>query len=376
MRIPSLSPAGHGRHIEATSPGAGVRPEGACSAIDPPGAARARADAPAGPSRGFPSRASGAARTVIRRAELFLLLAAACALAACRHRQAPAPPRKPVLGSIRVDDVTPTSDAPIPLDRPWLEQGIRDRLLASDLFAAGGADGGAGPVANVRVAVGVEAVEVGPKGEARAHVRLRLDTRPAEAPGALTFDLEGQGVVPYAVPPRAGRREAGEEGAGAAPLVGRVALRVAGDLVDGFVARRRLHTGPPAAVHAALMADGGELRQEAIRVVGERGLREEVPTLLKLLSDPDEPTRDAALGALIALKDRRAVTELTRTRSLRDRREMRKIIEAIAILGGQEADEYLSFVAATHDDDEIRAAAAAARARLNRKQPAPPSASP
>ena len=54
------------------------------------------------------------------------------------------------------------------------------------------------------------------------------------------------------------------------------------------------------------------------------------------------------------MRDRRAVRELTQSRSLRDRREMRKIIEAISILGGQEADEYLSFVAATHDDDEIR----------------------
>ena len=34
---------------------------------------------------------------------------------------------------------------------------------------------------------------------------------------------------------------------------------------------------------------------------------------------------------------------------------MRKIIEAIAILGGQEADDYLSFVASSHDDEEIRA---------------------
>ncbi len=122
-------------------------------------------------------------------------------------------------------------------------------------------------------------------------------------------------------------------------------------------------------MHAALEADGGELRQEAIAAAGERQLREEAPRLLKLLDDPDERTRDAALGALIALGDRRAVTALTRTRSLRDRREMRKIIEAVSILGGQEADEYLSFVAASHDDDDIRiAAAAAARERLLRRQ--------
>ena len=44
------------------------------------------------------------------------------------------------------------------------------------------------------------------------------------------------------------------------------------------------------------------------------------------------------------------------------------LLAAISILGGQEAEDYLSFVAATHDDDEIRAAAAAARARLARRR--------
>ena len=149
----------------------------------------------------------------------------------------------------------------------------------------------------------------------------------------------------------AARRGAG--GTASTGHLGPLALRVAKDLLNGFVARRRLYEGPPSVVHAALMADGGELREEAIRVAGERQLREEAPTLLKLLGDDDETVRDAALGSLIALRDRRAVSELTRTRSLRDRREMRKIIEAISILGGQEAEEYLSFVAATHDDDEI-----------------------
>jgi HEAT repeat protein len=121
-------------------------------------------------------------------------------------------------------------------------------------------------------------------------------------------------------------------------------------------------------VHAALAADGGELREEAIRVAGQRQLRQEIPQLLKLLNDPDEAPRDAALGALIAMKERRAVTELTKSRSLRDRREMRKILEAVSLLGGQEALDYLSFVAATHDEEEIRTEAAAARARLERRE--------
>ena len=92
--------------------------------------------------------------------------------------------------------------------------------------------------------------------------------------------------------------------------------------------------------------------------------------MLDLLENPNESVRDAALGALIQIGDRRAVSALTKSRSLHDRREMRKIIEAIATLGGDEALDYLSFVAASHDEEEIRALAAAAKQRLERRQQA------
>jgi hypothetical protein len=280
---------------------------------------------------------------------------------ACRRGRAPASAPKPALGQIVVRDVTPSEHAPETIDGVLLERGLRQRLLATALFSSAPADAGPGPVAELHVRVDTEPVEVGARGEARARVHLRLDTRPPDAPGALTFELEGRGTQAYAVPrsPSSFSRSA---------ILGALVLRVASDLVDEFAARRRLYDGPEESVHAALMADGGDLRDEAIRAAGARRLGGEAPVLLKLLGDPDESTRDAALGALIALHDQRAVAELTRTRSLRDRHEMRKIIEAIAILGGQEADDYLSFVAASHDDDEIRAAAAAARARLERRE--------
>jgi hypothetical protein len=51
---------------------------------------------------------------------------------------------------------------------------------------------------------------------------------------------------------------------------------------------------------------------------------------------------------------------------MRDRREMRKILDAIAMLGGQEAAEYLSFVADAHEDEEIRQMAKQALERLKR----------
>src|SRR5262249_16065323 len=202
---------------------------------------------------------------------------------------------------------------------------------------------GAGPTARARVAFTAECVEEGAKGEAHAQVRLRVETRPSDAPGAVEFDVEGQGVEPYVVPPRKGKGAAEAEAA-RVPSLRALVLRIARDLVGGVAARHRLQEGSPGALHAALVGDAGDRREEAIRIIGERQVGDEVPTLLKLLGDPDETVRDAALGALIAMRDRRAVHELTQSRSLRDRREMRKIIEAISILGGQEADEYLSFI--------------------------------
>ena len=294
------------------------------------------------------------------------------ATAACRRPVAPSPPPPPpVLGDITVQLGAPDDGAPPPVDVDAVRTAVGERLLATGLFspaaapAAPSASTGRGPTAPARADVAVrvagETAEVGAAGEARARVALAIESHPADAPGGFAIALDGAGSQRYPARPKHGAE------AGAAAETALV-IRIAGDLVDGFVARRRLHDGPPAAVHAALSVDGGELRDEAIRAAGERRLSDEAPVLLKLLDDPDERTRDAALGALIAIGDRRAVTALTRSRSLRDRREMRKIIEAVSILGGQEADDYLSFVAASHDDDDIRAAAAAARERMLRRQ--------
>jgi len=289
------------------------------------------------------------------------VFAAACLLlsGACHRKETPAPPSpRPSLGPIDVEVAAPADDRTPHLDAAPLEKALRQHLLGTGLFSP------AGPPAKVAARVRIEAVEAGAVGEARAEVELALDDGRSEVGDNMSFKLAGRGSSRYAAPARGHKVAAATR----VPLFDELVLRIAGDRIDGYVARRQIQEGPPAAVHAALQADGGELREEAIRAAGARNLRDEAPRLLQLLGDPDEPTRDAALGALIALGDRRAVSELTRTRSLRDRREMRKMIEAISILGGQEADDYLSFVAATHDDDEIRAEAAAARLRLARRE--------
>ena len=143
-----------------------------------------------------------------------------------------------------------------------------------------------------------------------------------------------------------------------------------GDLIDGLAAREKLRAASPREIHDMLVSGRGELRQEAIRVVGDRHLTDEAPVLLKMLEDPSEVVRDAALGSLIQLGDRRAVSVLTRSRSLRDSREMRKILDAVSVLGGEEALDYLSFVADSHDDEEVRDLAKAAKTHLERRMKA------
>jgi hypothetical protein len=285
-----------------------------------------------------------------------------------RHVQEPPAPR-PALGPVTVHDRTPPADAPAHVDVGALGRALRARLLATGQFADPADAGGATAATRADVQIGIDGAEVGAKGVARARVLVHLATRPEGAPGTIAEDLDGAGEQKYDVPPAKG----GAAPAGKEPLYEGLVQRVAGDLIDGFAARRKLHQAAPDALRAALAGDAPtELRLEAIRVVGERRLAGESLRLLVLLDDPDEPTRDAALGALLSLGDRRAVGVLTRSRSLRDRRELSKIIEAISILGGDEADAYLSFIAGSHEDEEIRAEATAARARLERRADAGP----
>jgi len=295
--------------------------------------------------------------------------------AGCRHRAtdtaSPPPLPPPVLGTVSLRDLTTPEGAAVTVavDPADVEHALAARLLASGIVierpaSPDGAQGASPAVARLRGEFALDGAEVPGKALARAVVRLQLDTRPSDAPGAIEEQLQGQGEQTYAVPKGAARDAVV---ALRRDVFTRLVQRIAGDLLDGVIARRKLESAPPQAIHTALTADAGELREEAIRLVGQRQLRGEVPRLLELLTDNDEATRDAALGALITLKDPRAVATLTKSRSLRDRREMRKIIEAISILGGEEALDYLSFVAESHDDEEIRTQAAQARQRLLRR---------
>jgi len=194
--------------------------------------------------------------------------------------------------------------------------------------------------------------------EMRVKIRLRVGVRPQGPSGArFAEDVTGVGEAPLAT------REARDVEA----AIRRLAERTAADLAQAYAGRQKLWSADAQALARALAASDTDVRVEAMRVAGARRLRELVPAVVRLLGDEDENVRDAALGTLVAMGERSAIKALADSRQMRDAREMRKVLDAIASLGGREAKDYLGFVAETHDDEEIRVMAKEALGRLERR---------
>ena len=126
-----------------------------------------------------------------------------------------------------------------------------------------------------------------------------------------------------------------------------------------------------AAVEAALAGDDPDLRALAFAAIGERGLRTTVPKLLELLRSEDPLVRDGAIGALTALREPSAIKPPTEIAKFADHDMMRRVIDAIGAIGGEDARAYLQFVADGHEHPLIRELAKEALRRMDRKRGAP-----
>jgi hypothetical protein len=291
---------------------------------------------------------------------MLLLGAVAC------KRPSPASQPSVQLGPVAIAPSAGAGDESSLVDREALARNARGQLARAGIFA-GEAPQSTSPgvaVASLRMTLSTELVQAEGRAVVRALVRLSVSTRPAGvAPSHFGEDVQANAEMPYDLETHPDKKGVFQQ----------LAERAVGDLLTAYIARQKLWSADRQAVHAALSVPG-EMRLEAIRVAAVRRLVDEVPTLVALLSDDEEAIRDAALGALVELHDPRAVPALTKTKSMKDSREMRKIVDALAALGGQEAADYLSFVADAHDDEEIRNMAKAALLRLKRGSPVNPAA--
>ena len=263
---------------------------------------------------------------------------------------------RPCLAGVAVKPIAPTSflGATIQIDDVQLATRAKKVLEDAGVFAPSEAKR---PSAHVSLEAEVFSVAGTQLPEIGAKVRLRIAIRPSAVLARFSEDVEALGQAPLAKGDVAEARAAFQ----------RLAERTVEDLLRAYVTRQMLWEGNVREIATALQSTDNELRVEALRIVAARNLREVSSAVLRLLSDEDENVRDAALGTLVALGERGAVKVLAESRQMRDAREMRKILDAIATLGGREAQEYLSFVAETHDDEEIRGMAKEALGHLLRR---------
>jgi hypothetical protein len=281
-------------------------------------------------------------------------------LLGCRRSSPPSPAPAAVgrLVQLRVRDRSPTSSGVV--DTTALTARATEQLrTAGVLPVALDAPPRRGSDYRLDIDIAFEQAPSGEQGTLRALVAARL-----QRIGAADAPLVSQALAERAY----GRGETEEpvEKAGRAHLE-----RALGDVLKGLIAKVRLHQGDPQQLLAALSDGDFDLRAEAIRAAGLRRERAAMPQLVQMLKSEDADLRDLALGALVEIGDRSVVPAITRAAQFRDVHELPKILDAVAALGGDEAQAYLEFVATSHDQAEIRELAREAQGRFARRH-APP----
>ncbi len=268
---------------------------------------------------------------------------------------------------IKVADATPPPLRLVTLDGARLREVAQRVLAASDAFLGEADSGGATHKLQIDVASLTTA-----KGKPDRPVQASDKTRgPAITEILLEITLTPVGGSPEDGP-RLTRGVAQREVQ--LPIAADVAARVQVDAeralegtLETLIAEERLRSGDPAEIGAALGSPDPELKAMAIRYAGARRSRGLVGRLAGFLRDPDTDVRDAAIGALVEIGDPSAVKPLTEAIEFKDLDSMRRILDALAALGGDDAQSYLELVSSGHEDPRIRALAAAALERMQRK---------
>jgi HEAT repeat protein len=289
----------------------------------------------------------------------------ALAAVGCK-RTASAPPPPPESAEVRVLYKGQELAGAPKLDLAALTASARAAIASSSgvpVREDGGVDGKASDARQRRYRLRVE-LEIGAAEDERAHrgnlralVVARLSPVGGE-PGALSFEQTALAERAYTP---------GKPGEPAWQAHADHAVR---DCVGGVGARVRLAAGDVGAIVAAIDGADDDLRDEAMRLAGERKETTAVPALIKRLKSDDHAARDRAIGALAAIGDTRAVRPLTEVAKFNELGDLPKVLDALATIGGPEARSYLEFVASGHDSPDIRDLAKEALVHLDRRQAA------
>ena len=139
----------------------------------------------------------------------------------------------------------------------------------------------------------------------------------------------------------------------------------------GLVGKEELRQGDDAAVKKALDDPDPDVVLWSLELVAERRLAAAFDRALALLRAEDSGVRAAALRALVALRDPRAVEPLAKMANFSNPEELKMVIEAVTAIGGDEAAEFLEYLATGHSDGDVRSRAREGLERIGRRRSPP-----
>ncbi|MGC3998383.1 MAG: HEAT repeat domain-containing protein [Anaeromyxobacter sp.] len=189
----------------------------------------------------------------------------------------------------------------------------------------------------------------------RAEVVAELELAPTvQAPESLTYAEPGTGAAPLG---------GDEVAAWAVALDG--ALAEAARNVARANAQGRKPGGSPL---AELDSSDPDVRERAVRKLGEEGNAAAVPALIRRLEDPDPRVVQRAVGALAQLRDPRAVKPLAELAAGQDPAFVARLARIVGDIGGYDARAFLFTLRTGHPDPRVQGAAAEAMRELDARE--------
>jgi len=217
-----------------------------------------------------------------------------------------------------------------------------------------------------------------PSRRARVEVSLDLSFLPEGSSGAPSLLVAVEAKVtwlgekePLLRENLLGERPVDDVSEAERPLVAAAHVaRTVEEACAGLIAQEKLRAGDDAALAAALANEDGSpnLLRFALLELGRRRPPGAVELAARFLSSKHPELRNVAFSTLVAIGDPAAVDPMTKAASFDDHDAMRAVIEAVSVLGGRDAIDYLEFVAAGHPSDEIKKRAQDALRELRRRK--------
>jgi hypothetical protein len=136
-----------------------------------------------------------------------------------------------------------------------------------------------------------------------------------------------------------------------------------GDVLQALDEQAHLVVASNDGLIAALEHGEPDVRVMAARTLGTRQATEAVEPLCAMLKREKNQVGEAAVGALAALRQQKAVPCLIQWAGS-DLRRLVVTMEPLSAIGGQEAQAFLEMIASGHDDPRIRRAAEEALRRM------------